>query len=234
MNIELLKKYQELDKNYSEFSEKVKNTEQYINYENSLKDFSKKQKEIQDTKEEIKRLCASLPECEEKKNTIQLSLDDIQSKVSQSLTLDEVDNIYKKIKKIEDDIYDLMNYEKCLNKLILCEDKNKDNFNQLIFLNKECKSLRDEFGSIYNQSKDVFLKPIETEMKNLCSQLTKEEIATYESLKNSVEKYPYIVDYDGEFCGGCGEDISSEVTKFFTSKDVTCRCPRCQRLLYLK
>lgn len=99
MNIELLKKYQELDKNYSEFSEKVKNTEQYINYENSLKDFSKKQKEIQDTKEEIKRLCASLPECEEKKNTIQLSLDDIQSKVSQALTLDEVDNIYKKNQK---------------------------------------------------------------------------------------------------------------------------------------
>lgn len=234
MNIELLKRYQELDKKRSEFFKQVKTTELYVNIEKRKEEYKKKQNEFQNIEEEIKRLCATLPDCDEKKKAIQLKLDELQLSISKMSTLEDIENIETSIRKLENDIYDLNNYEKCLTKVISFEDKNKYNMNQLFALNNECKTLRDNFEIIFNKAKEKVLIPIENEMNSVSKQLNPEEVDMYKELKISVEKFPYVVEFDGEYCGGCGEDISSEVSKYFVSKDVTCRCPRCQRLLYIK
>ena len=61
MNIELLKRYQELDKKRSEFFKQVKTTELYVNIEKRKEEYKKKQNEFQNIEEEIKRLLCNFP-----------------------------------------------------------------------------------------------------------------------------------------------------------------------------
>jgi len=234
MNIELMLKYQELERQYSKVRSDFNKSpiaQKYGVINTKLKEENEKLLHLGHDAELLKRNYTLKTE---EINSIKTEIRDILGLISGAETEDEIAFYLKNADKLKVAISAL---EKSLNETIKNIDDISNAFEQtLVRLKSLSQEMKEVSEKIKPLSQEVHekLDQIKALMLPLEKQLEPVFISTYNALvNNKTVKPPYIIEFDGDFCTGCGMSLTAQQLNNVLDKGII-RCPECGRILYKK
>ena len=234
MDIELMLKYQELERHYSKVKSDFNKSaiaQKYGMVNLKLKEENENLIRLGQNAELLKRNYSLKSE---EINAIKVELRDILGLIGDAQTEDEIAFYLKNADKLKAAIASL---EKNLNETIKKIDDISSSFEQcLVKLKALSAEMKDLSESIKPLSMEVNkkLEDIKEEMKPLLQKLDRKFLEAYKSLvENKAVKPPYIVEYKDDFCTGCGMQLTALQMNNINENGII-RCPECGRILYKK